>query len=92
MAYFCYPLVHLFHLRHSVLSPCFRTLLVIRFTSGCSQLPFTLCVVATLLSISLCVPVCVERETQLLAGIMRKCFQYNYHRGEVQMHVCMRAG
>ena len=38
MAYFCYPLAHLFYLRHSVLSPCFRTSLVIRFTSGCSQL------------------------------------------------------
>ena len=40
MAYCCHPLAHLFYPGHYVLSPCFHTPFVIRFTSGCGQLPF----------------------------------------------------
>ena len=69
MAYFCYPLARLFYLRHPVLSPCFQSLLIIRFISGCGQLPFnlaaanrpSLCVVSLLLSMSLCANICGAR-------------------------------
>ena len=59
MAYFCYPLARLFYLRQSVLSPCFHTSLVVRFTSGCGQLPFTLCSVA--IAVSVCASICGAR-------------------------------
>ena len=74
MAYFCYPLARLFYLRHSVLSPCFHTSLVIRFKSGNGQLPFTLCIVATAVYVSMVASICGARTTK--SSGVEKTFSY----------------
>ena len=80
MAYFCYSLARLFYLRHSVLSPCFHISLVIRFTSGCGQLPFTLCVVAIAVYVSVYASICGARScsfTTTVASAVTSILQYS---------------
>ena len=59
---------------HSVLSACFHASLVIRFTSGCGQLPFNLCAVAIAVY-NLCVPVYIWRENVFLQSMRILCPQ-----------------